>query len=204
MPLMLAALTLDMVAVLLGGAVALLPVYARDILHVGPTGLGWLRAAPAVGALLVGLYVAWKDPLKKAGLALLCAVIGFGLATIIFGLSKNFYLSLMALALTGACDNISVVVRHTLVQALTPNHMQGRVSAVNSVFIGISNELGAAESGYAARWLGTVRSVVIGGVGTVLTVLAVAGKWPQVAALGPLSGLRAVESEDDVSDDNDR
>ncbi len=203
-PLILAALTLDMVAVLLGGAVALLPVYAKDILHVGPTGLGYLRAAPAVGALLVGLYVAWKNPLKKAGLALLLSVIGFGLATIVFGLSKNFYLSLLALALTGAFDNISVVVRSTLVQALTPPHMQGRVSAVNSVFIGISNELGAAESGYAARWLGTVRAVVLGGVGTVLTVLAVAAKWPQVAALGPLGALRAVKSENDLSEDEDR
>jgi MFS family permease len=204
MPLMLAALTLDMVAVLLGGAVALLPVYARDILHVGPAGLGWLRAAPAVGALLVGLYVAWKAPLQRAGLALLWAVIGFGLATIIFGVSKNFYLSLLALALTGACDNISVVVRHTLVQALTPGHMQGRVSAVNSVFIGISNELGAAESGYAARWLGTVPAVVAGGIGTILSVLAVAARWPQVARLGPLAALRAVESERDLPENSDR
>jgi MFS family permease len=197
MPLMLAALTLDMVAVLLGGAVALLPVYARDILHVGPTGLGWLRAAPAVGALLMGLYVAWKAPLQKAGTALLWAVVGFGLATIVFGVSKNFTLSLLALALTGACDNISVVVRHTLVQALTPNHMQGRVSAVNSVFIGISNELGAAESGYAARWLGTVASVVVGGVGTILSVLAVHRQWPQVAKLGPLAALRAAKTGED-------
>ncbi|MGC4042765.1 MAG: MFS transporter [Armatimonas sp.] len=191
MPLMLAALTLDMVAVLLGGAVALLPVYARDILHTGPTGLGWLRAAPAVGALLMGLYVAWKAPLKKAGIALLWAVIGFGLATIVFGLSKNFYLSLLALAITGACDNISVVVRHTLVQALTPNYMQGRVSAVNSVFISISNELGAAESGYVARWLGTVTAVVVGGVGTILSVIGVHFAWPQVSRLGPLAELRA-------------
>lgn len=191
MPLMLAALTLDMVAVLLGGAVALLPVYARDILHTGPTGLGWLRAAPAVGALAMGLYVAWKAPLKKAGLALLWAVVGFGIATIVFGLSRNFYLSMIALALTGACDNISVVVRHTLVQALTPNHMQGRVSAVNSVFISISNELGAAESGYVARWLGPVTAVVVGGVGTILSVIGVHLAWPQVARLGPLAELRA-------------
>nr|WP_309697919.1 MFS transporter [Armatimonas sp.] len=188
-PLILAALTLDMLAVLFGGATALLPVYARDILHVGPTGLGWLRAAPAVGALIVGLTIAYRAPLKRAGVALLWAVAGFGIATIVFGLSTNFYLSLLALALTGATDNISVVVRHTLVQAKTPREMQGRVSAVNSVFIGVSNELGAAESGYVARWLGAVTSVVLGGIGTVLVVSGVAAKWPSLRGLGSLESL---------------
>lgn len=189
-PLILAAISLDMLAVLFGGATALLPVFAKDILAVGPTGLGYLRAAPAVGALCVSLTIAYRSPLKRAGVALLWAVAGFGIATIVFGLSKNFYLSLLALALTGATDNISVVVRHTLVQATTPRHMQGRVSAVNSVFIGISNELGAAESGYVARWLGAVLSVLTGGIGTVLVVLGVAKKWPQLQQLGPLESLR--------------
>ncbi|MBB6052182.1 MFS transporter [Armatimonas rosea] len=189
-PLILAAISLDMLAVLFGGATALLPVFAKDILEVGPTGLGYLRAAPAVGALCVSLTIAYRSPLKRAGVALLWAVAGFGIATIVFGLSKNFYLSLLALALTGATDNISVVVRHTLVQATTPRHMQGRVSAVNSVFIGISNELGAAESGYVARWLGAVLSVLTGGIGTVLVVLGVAKKWPQLQELGPLESLR--------------
>lgn len=193
-PLILAAISLDMLAVLFGGATALLPVYAKDILKVGPEGLGWLRAAPALGALCVSLTIAYRAPLKRAGVALLWAVVGFGLATIVFGLSQSLWLSLIALALTGATDNISVVVRHTLVQATTPRHMQGRVSAVNSVFIGISNELGAAESGYVARWLGPVVSVVSGGIGTVLVVLAVARKWPQLRALGPLESLRPPET----------
>jgi MFS family permease len=166
-------------------------VFAKDILQVGPTGLGWLRAAPAVGALIVSLTIAYRAPIRRAGVALLWAVAGFGIATLVFGLSKNFYLSLFALALTGATDNISVVVRHTLVQATTPKHMQGRVSAVNSVFIGISNELGAAESGYVARWLGAVASVVTGGVGTLLVVSGVAAKWPQLQELGELNSLRA-------------
>lgn len=189
-PLILAAITLDMLAVLFGGATALLPVFAKDILEVGPTGLGWLRAAPAVGALIVSLTIAYRAPLKRAGVALLWAVVGFGVATVVFGLSNNFLLSLVALALTGATDNVSVVVRHTLVQATTPRHMQGRVSAVNSVFIGISNELGAAESGYVARWLGAVTSVVVGGIGTVLVVSGVATKWPQLRGLGSLESLR--------------
>ena len=193
-PLILAALSLDMLAVLFGGATALLPVYARDILQVGASGLGWLRAAPAVGALIVSLTIAYRAPLKRAGVALLWAVAGFGLATIIFGLSRNVALSFFALALTGATDNVSVVVRHTLVQAKTPKYMQGRVSAVNSVFIGISNELGAAESGYVARWLGAVTSVVLGGVGTVLVVSGVAARWPQLRQLGSLDTLRAEDN----------
>ena len=192
-PLILATITLDMLAVLLGGAVALLPVYAKDILHTDAIGLGWLRAAPAAGALVVGLYVAYRSPLKRAGLALLWAVAGFGLATVVFGLSKNFGLSLAMLALTGACDNISVVVRHTLVQALTPHHMQGRVSAVHSVFIGVSNELGAAESGYLARAIGPIPAVVFGGIGTVVVVLIAALRWPQMKVLGSLDSIRRHE-----------
>lgn len=182
----LATITLDMFAVLLGGATTLLPVFASDILRVGPQGLGWLRAAPAVGALAMALALAMLPPLRRAGTALLWAVAGFGAATVVFGLSKNLWLSLAMLALTGALDNISVVVRHTLVQVLTPDHMRGRVSAVNSVFIGTSNELGGFESGAAAKLLGPVAAVVLGGVGTIAVVAFVARAWPQIRSLHSL------------------
>jgi MFS family permease len=184
--LILATITLDLFAVLLGGATTLLPIYAKDILMVGPTGLGWLRAAPSVGALSMAVFLAHRPPLRRAGRALLWAVAGFGLATIIFGLSQNFVLSLAMLFLTGAFDNISVVVRATLVQVLTPDEMRGRVSAVNSIFIGLSNELGGFESGIVARFLGPAVSVVVGGVGSLLVVFGVAAIWPQVARLGSL------------------
>ena len=182
----LATITLDMFAVLLGGATALLPIFATQILHVGAVGLGWLRAAPSLGAVLMAFALAHRPPLQKAGRAMLLAVAGFGAATIVFGLSKNYALSFVALALTGACDNISVVVRHTLVQLLTPDAMRGRVSAVNNIFIGSSNELGAFESGVTAARFGLVLSVVGGGIGTILVVLATAWKWPQVRRIGPL------------------
>lgn len=184
--LILATITLDMFAVLLGGATALLPVFAEHILHVGAVGLGWLRAAPSVGAVIMAFVLAHRPPLQRAGHAMLLAVAGFGLATIVFGLSKNYALSFVALAMTGACDNISVVVRHTLVQLLTPDAMRGRVSAVNNIFIGSSNELGAFESGLTAALFGPVISVVAGGIGTILVVFGVAAKWPQVRAIGPL------------------
>jgi MFS family permease len=187
--LLLAAITLDMFAVLLGGATALLPIYASDILHVGPAGLGWLRAAPALGAVLMALALAHRPPLRRAGRALLWSVAGFGLATIGFGLAENAILSFVLLALTGALDNISVVVRGTLVQTLTPDDLRGRVAAVNSVFIVCSNELGAFESGMTAAWFGPVISVVAGGVGTILVVLAVAFRWPQLLRLGALHSL---------------
>src|SRR5262249_43427408 len=145
--LLLAAITLDLFAVLLGGATALLPVYARDILHVGPAGQGLLRAAPAVGAILMALVLAHRPPMRRPGRALLLAVAGFGVATIVFGLSTSFLLSFAMLALSGAMDNVSVVVRGTLMQTLTPDDMRGRVGAVNTVFISSSNELGAFESG---------------------------------------------------------
>jgi MFS family permease len=190
----LATITLDLFAVLLGGALALLPVFADQILHVGAVGLGWLRAAPSVGAVAMAFALAHRPPLKKAGDAMLLAVAGFGLATIIFGLSKNYALSFLALALTGACDNISVVVRHTLVQLLTPDSMRGRVSAVNNIFIGSSNEVGAFESGITGALWGPVGSVVFGGVGTILVVLGTAWKWPQVRAIGPLQAERVSES----------
>lgn len=188
----LAAITLDLFAVLLGGATTLLPIYARDILHVGPTGLGWLLAAPSVGALGMALTLAHRPPMRRAGRALVVAVTGFGLATIVFGLSRSFWLSLLALLLTGAFDNVSVVVRSTLFQLLTPDEMRGRVGAVNSFFIGGSNELGGFESGALAQLVGATASVVIGGVGTILVVLVVARVWPEIARLGPLTeGLGA-------------
>lgn len=184
--LILATITLDLFAVLLGGATALLPIYARDVLHIGPTGLGWLRAAPSIGAFTMALVLAHRPPLRRAGPAMLLAVAGFGAATVVFGLSKNPYLSFAMLLLTGALDNISVVVRATLVQVLTPDAMRGRVSAVNAIFIGSSNELGEFESGMAARFFGATAAVVGGGVGTVLVVLAVALVWPRVLRLGSL------------------
>jgi len=182
----LATITLDLFAVLLGGALALLPIFADQILHVGAVGLGWLRAAPSLGAVIMAFVLAHRPPLRQAGDAMLLAVAGFGAATIVFGLSRNFALSFVALAMTGACDNISVVVRHTLVQLLTPDAMRGRVSAVNNIFIGSSNEIGAFESGITAALFGPVISVVGGGVGTILVVLATAWKWPQLRSIGPL------------------
>jgi MFS family permease len=187
--LILATITLDMLAVFLGGATALLPIYARDILQVGPSGLGWLRAAPSIGSCLTALVLAHRRPMRQAGKSLLWAVAGFGVATIIFGLSRDPYLSFAMLVLTGALDNISVVVRQTLVQLLTPDEMRGRVSAINAIFIASSNELGEFESGVAARLFGTVGSVVGGGIGTVLVVLAVAAKWPNISGLGSLHDL---------------
>lgn len=179
----LAAITLDLFAVLLGGATALMPVYAK-MLEVGPVGLGALRAAPYVGAFVMALVLAHRPPFAKAGRALLGSVAGFGVATIVFGLSQNFVLSLAMLVLLGGLDNISVVIRHVLVQTRTPDALRGRVSAVNSVFIECSNELGAFESGLVARLFGPVASVVSGGIGTLLVVLGIAWVWPEVRRLG--------------------
>ena len=198
-PIILATVTLDMFAVLLGGAVALLPLYAKDILHVGPHGYGWLMASPAIGSVITAFIVAHLPPFPRAGRVMLWAVAGFGLATIVFGISQNFYLSFAALVVTGACDAISVVVRHTLVQVLTPDHLRGRVSAVNSVFIGISNEIGSFESGAAARFLGPVRAVVWGGIGTVLIVIGVASKWPIVRNIGSLQDVAREFAEKETS-----
>jgi MFS family permease len=169
----LGATTLDLFAVLLGGATALLPIYARDILQTGPVGLGLLRGAPAVGALAMSLALVRWPLNRQVGHKLLLAVAVFGLATVVFGLSTSFTVSLLALTVTGAADSISVVMRSTLVQLETPNDMRGRVSAVNSIFIGASNQLGEFESGSVAALWGPVVSVVSGGIGTVL----VAGAW---------------------------
>ncbi|MGH9937982.1 MAG: MFS transporter [Blastocatellia bacterium] len=186
--LLLGTMSLDMFAVLLGGAVALLPVYAKDILHVGPAGFGALQAAPSLGAIITALITAHMPPFKKAGRTLLWAVAGFGLATIVFGLSRNFWLSLAMLFLTGAFDNISVVVRHTLATTLTPDEMRGRVSAVNGMFISASNELGRFESGLIAALFGPIFSVVSGGVGTLIVVAMVALSSPQLRRFGRLDG----------------
>lgn len=169
----LGATSLDLFAVLLGGATALLPIYARDILHTGPVGLGVLRSAPAVGALCMSLAIMRWPLARHVGRHLLVAVAVFGVATLVFGLSSHFGLSLMALVVTGAADSVSVVIRSTLVQLETPNEMRGRVSAVNSMFIGASNQLGEFESGATAALFGAVGSVVLGGAGTVL----IAASW---------------------------
>jgi MFS family permease len=185
----LGTITLDLFAVLLGGATALLPVYAKDILRVGPSGLGLLQAALPAGALTCALILAHRPALQKAGRAMLWAVAAFGLATVVFGVSRSFWLSLAMLFTCGAVDNISVVVRHTLVQLLTPDEKRGRVSAVNSLFIGTSNELGGFESGFVAHLAGPVFSVVSGGIGTVLVVMAVALAWPQIRKFGRLDAI---------------
>jgi MFS family permease len=191
----LASISLDMFAVLLGGATALLPIFARDILLVGADGLGWLRAAPAVGALLAALTLAHLPPFRRAGRTLLAVVAGFGLVTIVFGLSRSFVLSLAMLGALGALDNISVVIRSTLLLTRTPDEMRGRVNAVHFVFIGISNELGAFESGIAAALLGAVGAVVAGGIGTILVVGAIALVWPEIRRLGRLNERDPVSAE---------
>jgi MFS family permease len=182
----LAAITLDMFAVLFGSAVALLPIYATDILKVGAQGLGILRAAPSIGALLIAFVLAHLPPMKNAGRTLFLAVAGFGVATIIFGLSTWFWLSVLMLAALGGLDNISVVIRGTLLLTQTPDEMRGRVSAVNSIFIGVSNELGGFESGFAAALFGPVIAVVAGGIGTILVVFAIARIFPEMGQLKTL------------------
>jgi MFS family permease len=179
----LGALTLDLFSVLFGGATALLPIFAAEILHVGPQGLGLLRAAPALGAVGMSLVLAHRPPLRRAGRTLLLNVALFGLAMIGFGLSRHFLLSLILLAASGMVDTVSVVVRSTLLQVLTPNHLLGRVSAVNAIFIGSSNEIGAFESGVAAKLLGTVPSVVAGGIATLGVVAITAWRVPQLTRL---------------------
>jgi MFS family permease len=197
-PLILGTITLDLFAVLFGGAVALLPIYSKEILGTTPAGLGWLLAAMPIGSLFCAMILAHRPPLERAGRSLLWAVALFGLATIAFGFSRSFWLSFLLLVICGATDNISIVVRHTLVQLLTPDEKRGRVSAVNSLFIGTSNEFGGFESGFVAQIFGPVIgntvaagaliSVVSGGFGTLLVVLAVAFIWPQIRKYGRLAG----------------
>jgi MFS family permease len=182
----LATITLDLFAVLLGGATALMPIFADQILHVGPVGLGWMRAAPAVGAFAVALVVAHLPPMGRAGKTLMWCVTGFGIATILFGLSKIFWLSLVVLFFVGAFDSVSVIIRGSIVQLVTPDEMRGRVSSVNNIFIGTSNEFGALESGLTAALFGPMISVVAGGIGTILVVLGVAWRWPETRRIGAL------------------
>jgi MFS family permease len=178
--LILGSISLDMFAVLLGGAVALLPIYAREILHAGPWGLGLLRSAPGVGATLMAIAVAHRPIRRRAGLTMLFAVAAFGALTIVFGISHSLILSLVALFLAGASDMVSVIIRGTLVQVVTPNEMRGRVSAVDMLFIGASNELGEFESGLTAQWFGTVPAVVLGGLGTLVVIAAWAWLFPEL------------------------
>ncbi len=203
--LILATITLDLFAVLLGGATYLLPIFAQDILDAGPQGLGFLRSAEAVGAVSMAVLLAHLPPLRRAGRTLLWAVAGFGAATIVFGLSRSYPLSLAMMFLVGALDNVSVVVRHTLVQMLTPDPMRGRVSAVNSVFIVASNDLGGLESGVTAALAGPVASVVLGGIGTILVVIGAARIWPQILTIGSLRDIRpAAAAEAELAADSER
>jgi len=171
-PVLLAAMSLDLFSVLFGGATALLPIFAA-MLHVGPQGLGILRAAPAAGSLVTSVIVAHRPPMRRNGVTLFSAVAIFGLCMIFFALSRNFWLSLALLTLSGMADNVSVVIRGTLLQTLTPRNLLGRVSSVNQIFIGSSNEIGAFESGVTAKWMGTVPSVIFGGVMCLLVVATV-------------------------------
>lgn len=172
-PILLGSISLDLFAVLLGGAVALLPIFAEDILHAGARGLGMLRAAPAVGALVISIFLTWSPIKRRAGALMLTCVAIFGAATILFGISKNMVFSLLALFVVGASDMVSVVIRSSMLQLATPPEMRGRVSAVNSLFLGASNELGEFESGLTAQWWGAVRAVIYGGIGSLL----VTGLW---------------------------
>jgi MFS family permease len=186
----LGAISLDMFAVLLGGAVALMPVYAKDILGVGATGLGILRGAPGTGAVIMAVVLAQRPLRRHAGAIMLWCVAGFGACTVVFGLSRNVALSVASLLLLGACDMVSVVVRHTLVQIATPDEMRGRVSAVNMMFIGASNEVGQFESGVTAAWLGAVPAVVAGGVGTILIVALWSRLFPELRRVNELHPTR--------------
>ena len=185
----LGSISLDLFAVLLGGAVALLPVYAREILHTGPWGLGLLRSAPGVGAAVTAILLAHRPLQRRPGLVMLWCVAGFGVSTIVFGLSRNLILSLISLLLVGATDMVSVVIRAILVQIGTPDQMRGRVNAVDMIFIGASNQLGEFESGITAHWFGTVPAVVLGGVGTLVVIAIWAWIFPELRRADQLSGF---------------
>ena len=194
--LVLAAVSLDMFAVLFGGAVYLLPIFAEDILGVGEAGLGWLHAAPAAGAFSMAILLAHLPPMQKSGRNLLWSVAGFGLATIVFGFSTSFWLSIVMLFLTGVFDQVSMVIRHTLVQLLTPDEMRGRVTAVNSVFISASNNLGGMESGLVAHWYGPIFSVVSGGIGSIVVVVITAIASPRLRRFGSLKDIQTEKQSD--------
>jgi MFS family permease len=188
------SISLDLFAVLLGGAVALLPVYAREILHTGPWGLGLLRAAPGVGASFMAILLAYQPLRRRVGKLMLMCVAGFGLFTIVFGISHSLVLSLIALTLVGATDMVSVVVRGTLVQIATPDSVRGRVNAVDMIFIGASNELGEFESGVTAHWFGTVAAVILGGVGTLIVVALWAWMFPELREADRLTPVQEESS----------
>ena len=189
---LLAAMTLDVVAVLMGGATALMPIFAEDVLHVGATGLGLMRSAPALGAVLASIAIAHKGPFESAGRTLLSAVVGFGIVTIVFGVSRTLPLSLVALTFLGVFDSISVVIRNTLQLTLTPDHMRGRIGAIHFLFVGMSNEFGEFESGVAAAVLGATTAVVVGGLGTLLVVPIIALAWPEVRRLKRIENVQEV------------
>lgn len=188
-PAILGALALDLFAVVLGGAVALLPIYAHEILQVGPAVLGWLRAAPSLGAITMAFVVAHRRPFAQPGLVMLWSVAGFGAAVTLFSFSTALWLSLAALFLSGACDNVSVVIRHSVVQLLTPDALRGRVTSVNQLFIGCSNEISALRAGLMAALFGPVVAASAGGAGTIAVTVAAALIWPALRALPPLARL---------------
>ncbi len=194
-PILLSALSLDLFSVFFGGATALLPVFADEILRVGPQGLGLLRAAPAVGAVVMSLVIVHRPPFVRAGRTLALAVCGFGIFTIGFGLSTSFWLSVLMLALAGASDMVSVSIRSNLLQTITPTHLFGRVSSVNSVFVGSSNEIGMFESGVTAQLFGTVPSVVLGGAATLVVVATIFGRNPKLRGLRRIQDLGTPSSD---------
>jgi MFS family permease len=195
-PIILSTMTLDMVAVLFGGVVALLPIFAMEFFadpNQAAFALGWMRAMPAVGSILMGFVLAVRPPIQRGGRTILITVFVFGIATIIFGVTKSFTVALTALFVLGAADNISVVIRQTVLQLMTPDSMRGRVTAVSVIFIGSSNELGEFESGVAASFLGLGPSVVFGGVMTLVTVAVVSVMWPELLRLGSLEHLQPAD-----------
>jgi MFS family permease len=196
--LILGAISLDLFAVLLGGAVALLPVYAREILHTGPWGLGLLRTAPGVGAVIMAALLAHWPLRGRSGPTLLWSVAGFGIFTIIFGVSHSLTISLIALLLLGASDMISVIIRATLTQLATPDEMRGRVNAVDMIFIGASNEFGQFESGVTAQWFGTVPAVVLGGIGTLVVIGLWAWMFPELRQAGKLTAINSLQEAPEV------
>ena len=187
----LGAMALDLFAVVLGGVVMLLPIYADKILHVGPAGLGWMRAMPALGAIVMAFVVAHAPPFRRPGAVMLWSVAGFGASLVVFGVSTWLPLSLAALFVSGMCDNVSVVVRHSVIQLLTPDALRGRVTSVNQLFIGSSNEISALRAGLMAAWFGPVMAASLGGVGTILVTAAAFLIWPALARLPPLHHLTA-------------
>jgi len=195
-PVILGAISLDLFAVLLGGTFALLPIFARDVLHIGPRGLGVLRSAPAIGSLIIAVGLAYRPIVQRAGAIMFACVAVFGLATIAFGLSRSFILSVVTLAVAGAVDMISVYIRHNLVQLQTPDGMRGRVAAVNMIFIGASNELGEFESGVLAQWVGAVPAVVLGGIGTLVVVAVWIWLFPALWSVDRVDQVTSNESTD--------